>query len=119
MYIDDADGTVQRRLFEVHRVSVLRASVSLWRAETYDEEFGQAIKCDACIELRANGEQPACVAACPMRALRVTHLLNSKRSTPMLYEQWPFCPSLQKRTPVPSLTLRVPLSDSDYVEVML
>ena len=35
----------------------------------YDEEIGQAIKCNACIELRAAGEQPACVASCPMRAL--------------------------------------------------
>ena len=33
------------------------------------ESIQKTHKCDGCIELRANGEQPACVAACPMRAL--------------------------------------------------
>lgn len=33
------------------------------------EDEGVSRKCDGCIELRNNGEQPACVAACPMRAL--------------------------------------------------
>ena len=33
------------------------------------ESIQKTHKCDGCIQLRANGEQPACVAACPMRAL--------------------------------------------------
>ena len=33
------------------------------------EDLGVVHKCDACKTLRANGEQPACVASCPMRAL--------------------------------------------------
>jgi anaerobic dimethyl sulfoxide reductase subunit B (iron-sulfur subunit) len=32
---------------------------------------GAPVKCDLCVELRAAGERPACVAACPMRALEV------------------------------------------------
>ncbi len=32
-------------------------------------EDGKALKCDACASLRAKGEKPACVDACPMRAL--------------------------------------------------
>jgi len=34
-----------------------------------DEVNGVAGKCDACFTLRAKGENPACVDACPMRAL--------------------------------------------------
>ncbi len=30
---------------------------------------GKAMKCDSCVGIRANGNQPQCVAACPMRAL--------------------------------------------------
>ena len=35
----------------------------------YLEETGVVTKCDSCIKLREKGEQPACVAACPLRAL--------------------------------------------------
>jgi anaerobic dimethyl sulfoxide reductase subunit B (iron-sulfur subunit) len=31
-------------------------------------------KCNACVELRSSGERPACVAACPMRALEFGEL---------------------------------------------
>jgi len=26
-------------------------------------------KCDTCLDLRKNGEEPACVTSCPMRAI--------------------------------------------------
>lgn len=32
---------------------------------------GKAVKCDLCSDLVAGGEEPACVAACPMRALKL------------------------------------------------
>lgn len=34
-----------------------------------DTYTGYARKCDSCIERRKNGQQPACVESCPMRAL--------------------------------------------------
>lgn len=34
-----------------------------------DEKSGLSYKCDGCIELRAQSYQPACVEACPYRAL--------------------------------------------------
>lgn len=33
------------------------------------EELNVVHRCDGCIDLRSAGEKPACVAACPMRAL--------------------------------------------------
>lgn len=38
-------------------------------APQYDEVLGKMTKCDTCIDLREAGEEPACVAACPMRAI--------------------------------------------------
>ena len=35
----------------------------------YFPEKGVSGKCDGCYGLRANGDQPACVAGCPNRAL--------------------------------------------------
>lgn len=41
-------------------------------APQYDPELRKAGKCDLCHELLAGGKPPACVAACPMRALVIT-----------------------------------------------
>lgn len=38
-------------------------------APQYDPATGLTSKCDLCLELLARGHQPACVSACPMRAL--------------------------------------------------
>ena len=38
-------------------------------APQYDPDKGKTGKCDLCKDLLSQGEQPACVAACPMRAL--------------------------------------------------
>lgn len=40
-----------------------------YEAPQYNEKLGKMTKCDTCLDLRQAGEEPACVAACPMRAL--------------------------------------------------
>jgi anaerobic dimethyl sulfoxide reductase subunit B (iron-sulfur subunit) len=39
-------------------------------------------KCDTCIAIRANGNQPQCVAACPMRALEFGELEDLMKAHP-------------------------------------
>ncbi|MCI1945150.1 DMSO/selenate family reductase complex B subunit [Clostridium luticellarii] len=40
-----------------------------YKAPQYDEHIKKVRKCDFCMDLLAEGREPACVAACPMRAL--------------------------------------------------
>lgn len=48
-------------------------------APTLNRYTGYAKKCDACAERRAEGRQPACVEACPMRALHFGELEELER----------------------------------------
>ena len=68
MHIDEADGTVQH---DDSRCIGCGYCVEAcpYGVPQFLEEERLATKCDACYQLRQNGEQPACVAACPMRAL--------------------------------------------------
>lgn len=38
-------------------------------APQYNPARGKTYKCDTCLDLRERGEEPACVAACPLRAI--------------------------------------------------
>lgn len=40
-----------------------------YEAPQYSEELGRMTKCDTCIDLREDGEEPVCVTSCPMRAI--------------------------------------------------
>jgi anaerobic dimethyl sulfoxide reductase subunit B (iron-sulfur subunit) len=43
-------------------------------APQYDERAGRMTKCDLCADDLAAGRRPACVAACPMRALELVQV---------------------------------------------
>ena len=68
MYIDEEDGTVQH---DDEKCIGCQYCVKAcpYGVPQHIESIQKTHKCDGCIQLRANGEQPACVAACPMRAL--------------------------------------------------
>ena len=68
MYRDEEDGTVQH---DDEKCIGCQYCVKAcpYGVPQHIESIQKTHKCDGCIELRANGEQPACVAACPMRAL--------------------------------------------------
>ncbi len=40
-----------------------------YRAPQFNDELGVMTKCDSCQDLVSDGQDPACVSACPMRAL--------------------------------------------------
>lgn len=68
MYIDEEDGTIQH---DDEKCIGCQYCVKAcpYGVPQYIESIQKTHKCDGCLPLRGNGEQPACVAACPMRAL--------------------------------------------------
>lgn len=68
MYIDEEDGTVQHDDALCIGCETCVKSCP-YGVPVYIESAKIVGKCDGCIQLRANGEQPACVASCLMRAL--------------------------------------------------
>jgi anaerobic dimethyl sulfoxide reductase subunit B (iron-sulfur subunit) len=56
-------------------------------------------KCNACIELRSAGEQPACVAACPMRTLEFGEFEELKQKYPYAVGSLPVLPDSAITTP--------------------
>lgn len=66
MYIDDEDGTVQHDDTNCIGCGYCVEACPYGVPQVIDN---LSRKCDACKPLREAGEQPACVAACPVRAL--------------------------------------------------
>ncbi|MDR2869102.1 MAG: 4Fe-4S dicluster domain-containing protein [Deferribacteraceae bacterium] len=55
------------------------ASACPYNAPTINEELGKSYKCDFCADLVEKGEQPACVAACPLVALDCGEIADLRR----------------------------------------
>lgn len=81
MYVDEADGTVQHNDEScIGCKSCIMACP--YDAPSYRESMGIVGKCNACKELREAGEENACVASCPMRALEFGDIEELKRKHP-------------------------------------
>lgn len=68
MHVDEEDGTVQHDDSKCLGCQYC-VEACPYGVPVYIEEINLTHKCDACKQLREAGEPPACVAACPMRAL--------------------------------------------------
>ncbi len=65
-------------------------------APQFNEEIGLMTKCDMCVELQDQGQNPACVDACPYRALQYGDIEELKAAHGTLIDPAPM--------PDPSLT---------------
>jgi anaerobic dimethyl sulfoxide reductase subunit B (iron-sulfur subunit) len=72
-------------------------------APQYDEEAGVMTKCDLCVDLVDAGSSPACVRACPMRALDFGEIEDLRRRYGGTADVHPLPPSERTK---PSLTVR-------------
>jgi anaerobic dimethyl sulfoxide reductase subunit B (iron-sulfur subunit) len=72
------DGVVR---IEADRCSGCRSceDACSYGAPRFDAKAGVMTKCDLCADLRAEGSNPACVDACPMRAINVGPITELRR----------------------------------------
>ncbi len=118
MYRDDEDGTVQHD-YEKCIGCQYCVSACPYGVPVYDDQIGQAVKCNACIELRANGEQPACVAACPMRALEFGPIDELEQAHPDAVRAIAILPEPTKTSPCTIIDAKKAALESDPREVFL
>ena len=98
MHIDEEDGTTQHD--DEHCIGCKQCmSACPYGVPQFDEEQSITRKCDSCIQLRAQGEQPACVASCPMRALEFGPISDLKSSHPDAVDAIAILPDPATTTP--------------------
>ncbi|MBR2835278.1 MAG: 4Fe-4S dicluster domain-containing protein [Coriobacteriales bacterium] len=79
------------------------------------EDLGVSSKCDACARLRALGEQPACVNACPARALDFGDLEElAQKYGPELANEFPVMGSAEATQPSVLIKLKPCALEPEY-----
>lgn len=75
-------------------------TVCPYGAPQWDAEASVIVKCDSCLDLRKAGGNPACVDACPMRALEFGDIdqLKAKHGAGLV-DELPYLPSASYTTP--------------------
>ena len=118
MYASESDGTVQH---DSRRCIGCQYCVNAcpYGVPQYSAEEGLVCKCDACIQLRANGEQPACVAACPMRALEFGPVDELRAAHPDAVSDIAILPSSEMTHPCTLIAPRAVALDEGFEQVWL
>lgn len=98
MYVSEEDGTVQH---DDEKCIGCQYCVKAcpYGVPQYLEALQKTHKCDACVELRMAGEQPACVAACPMRALEFGPIAEVRAAHPDAVDEIAILPEASQTTP--------------------
>ena len=117
MYKDD-DGTVQHDDEKCIGCQYCVQSCP-YSVPQYLEEQKMVHKCDACYVLRQNGEQPACVAACPMRALEFGVYDDLIAAHPDAVDQIAILPDSSQTGPHTLIDARPAALENDFRKVIL
>ncbi|MBP5314202.1 MAG: 4Fe-4S binding protein, partial [Eggerthellaceae bacterium] len=98
IYINEEDGTV---IFDSNLCDGCKACIDAcpYGVPQYYPEQNIVRKCDACAQLRAAGELPACVGACTMRALEFDDVDVLKEKYPDAVKQISILPDPALTTP--------------------
>ncbi|BAK44193.1 4Fe-4S dicluster domain-containing protein [Eggerthella sp. YY7918] len=118
MYIDEDDGTVQH---DDEKCIGCQYCVKAcpYGVPQYIESLQKTHKCDACIQLRGAGEQPACVAACPMRALEFGSIEDLRAAHPDAVNQIVILPDASQTNPSVAVEPKAAALEPDPVSVIL
>lgn len=85
------------------------------------ESLGIVHKCDACAGLRAQGEQPSCVASCPQRVLEFGDIEELKAAHPdaKLVADCAAMPDSSQTAPSLLMEIKECMLDSDFDQIVL
>lgn len=118
MYIDEADGTVQHD--DSRCIGCKYCAMACpYGQPVFNEATGTIHKCDGCIELRANGELPACVASCPMRALEFGTAEDLRAGHPEAVNQVSALPEASYTNPGLFIEAREGALEADYKRLLV
>lgn len=117
MYVNEEDGTIQHN-DDLCIGCQYCTTACPYGAPKYVEAAGIVKKCDGCIGLRAKGEQPACVAACVMRALEFGPIDELRAAHPDAVDQIAILPE-PLTTPSLCVSARQDALDPDYQSIIV
>ena len=86
----------------------------------FRKDLGIVQKCDSCIQRREAGQEPSCVAACPMRAIEfgdVDEIVAKHGSD--LVKELPFLPAADQTNPNTNISAKPVSLATDYREAVI
>ncbi len=116
MFIDDEDGTVQHDDTKCIGCQYC-VEACPYNVPKHIEDIGLTHKCDGCKQLREAGEQPACVAICPMRALEFGPIDELRAAHPDAVSDLPILPDSSTTNPCTIVSPRKAALESQFVEI--
>lgn len=118
MYINEEDGTVQHDDSKCIGCQYC-VKACPYGVPQYVEDIKLTHKCDACFQLRANGEDPACVAACPMRALEFGPIDELRAAHPDSVDQIAVLPDAAQTNPSLAINAKEAALEPKFTSVIL
>lgn len=118
MHIDQEDGTVQHDDSKCIGCEYCVKACPYGHPQ-YIEELKVVHKCDGCIGLRSVREKPACVAACPMRALDFGPIGDLRAGHPDIVNQITILPDSSQTNPSVAIEPRPAALEPSYKQVIV
>lgn len=112
-FIDETDGTVQHDDSKCIGCQYC-VNACPYGVPTYLEDVKLTHKCDGCYDLRVAGEQPACVAICPMRAIEFDDIDKLRAAHPDAVDQISVLPDPAQTHPSLLIAPRAAALSADY-----
>lgn len=118
MYVDEEDGTVQHD-DEVCIGCETCVNACPYGVPQYRPELKITGKCDACITLRAAGEETACVSSCPMRSLEFGDIEELRAKYPDAVDVIAVLPDPSQTAPSLAIVPKPAALENDYVAITI
>lgn len=117
-YINEEDGTVQHDDSKCIGCQYC-VNACPYGHPQFIEELSVVHRCNGCIELRNAGEVPACVAACPMRALEFGDIDELRAAHPEGVDQIAILPDASATRPSVVVNAKEAALDDNCVSVII